>query len=372
VNLAPLDHYVLYFPGTGRYLAPAEPYYRYPEIPYTMIATKGVFCRTNPESEFNIGKEVTEAEAIIRTIDPMSIADTRENLNADVKLDSELNAGIALNYSYTGYSASDKRSTLAKASAKAREDYIKDLVGFDVDNKPELLVKYNTQNEGFNDVYKKKPFILTAEVRDPSLVEKAGEKYLVMLGSVVGSQKNMYTRDERILPVDIDYPHTTVRTVTLTIPEGYKILNPESLRIHSEHDDIDNGNTTASFHSDYQLNGNKLVVTITESYTRLHYPVAEYDRFKQVINAAADFNKVALVMEKDKKFFAKKKHKTAVSTAKAKAGAKTTVAKVAAPKAAAAKTTTVKTVSVKAATPAKPAKAAKPTEKPGGNVMRQL
>ena len=134
----------------------------------------------------------------------------------------------------------------------------------------------------------------------------------MMIGELLGGDDDMYGKDERILPIDIEYPHTSTRTVTVNIPEGYKLENLEKLRIRSEHNDRDNGNVTASFSSDYQLRGHILVITIKESYTQLHYPVIEYDRFKQVINAAADFNKVVLVMVKDKKPMPKKKVKSAV------------------------------------------------------------
>jgi|GEM_PF-232773 len=311
INFAPLNNFVFYFPGTEKFLAPTDAYYRYPELPYTMIANKGVFCNTNPETEFNIGRTVTEATAIIRTIDPLATSETHDDMIADVTLDKDLNAEITLNYAYTGYSASGKREQLAKASGKQREEIIKDLVGFEVDKKPEHLVSYGTSNESFNDVYKQKPLLLTATVHTPALIEKAGDKYLMMIGEVLGGDDDMYSKDERILPIDIKYPHTSTRTVTINIPEGYKLENLEKLRIRSEHNDRDNGNVTASFSSDYQLRGHILVITIKESYTQLHYPVIEYDRFKQVINAAADFNKVVLVMVKDKKAMPKKKVKAA-------------------------------------------------------------
>jgi hypothetical protein len=37
-----------------------------------------------------------------------------------------------------------------------------------------------------------------------------------------------------------------------------------------------------------------------EQYRRIIYPLAEYEDFKKVINASADFNKIVLVLEKNK------------------------------------------------------------------------
>jgi hypothetical protein len=52
------------------------------------------------------------------------------------------------------------------------------------------------------------------------------------------------------------------------------------------------------FNSSYQLAGNVVKITILEEYRRTYYPLSQFEDFKKVINAAADFNKVALVLEK--------------------------------------------------------------------------
>ncbi len=64
--------------------------------------------------------------------------------------------------------------------------------------------------------------------------------------------------------------------------------------------DLDN---VISFNSNYKLvkdskNGDKLIITVNESYTQLHFPLTEYERFRKVYNTAADFNNVWLVMAK--------------------------------------------------------------------------
>jgi len=306
VNFAPMDKYVFYFPNSGKYLAPSEPYYRYPEIPWDMLNNRGVFIKTDPEKDFTVGRAVTEAQADIRTIEP-GVNLKKDELTVNATLDKDMNGTLDLSYSFTGYSASDKRTSLAEANEKKRKELIADIIGFDVDKKPELLEKYDVQNESFSDVYKQKPLVVTAVVRNPDLVEYAGNKYLLMAGKLLGDQSGLYTREPRILPIDLNYPEYEVRTITINIPEGYKVTNPEVLRVHSEHNDRDNGNTTAFFNSDYKMDSGRIIVTVTQAYTRIHYPVMEYERFRKVINAAADFSKVALILEQDKKFHPKKK-----------------------------------------------------------------
>ncbi len=298
VNWAPLDYYVFYFPKHGGYLAPDEPYFRYPEVPAFMVNNKGVFCKTNPETEFTVGREVTEAEAIIRTIEPKSAAYTQINTKAWVALDNEFDATVDYKRTYSGYSAPELRKELAIATPEAKKKII--LNEALIAKNPEMLVKYSVSNEAFSAVYNNKPLEIDATVKSNHLVEKAGDNYLLKIGSLIGSQDNFYTKQERILPIDIKYPHTLNFTITIKIPEGYKLLNTDALRIHEEHNDRNTGNTTAYFKSDYRIDGRTLVVTATESYPVLHYSVSEYPSFKRVVNAVADFNKVVVLMEPEK------------------------------------------------------------------------
>ena len=41
-----------------------------------------------------------------------------------------------------------------------------------------------------------------------------------------------------------------------------------------------------------------MIISIDEFYRQVNYPVSEIEPFRKVINAAADFNKTVLVMEK--------------------------------------------------------------------------
>ena len=51
------------------------------------------------------------------------------------------------------------------------------------------------------------------------------------------------------------------------------------------------------FTSEYTLDGNKLSITCNEFYNIIRLPVEKYDAFRTVINAAADFNKISLILK---------------------------------------------------------------------------
>jgi hypothetical protein len=56
--------------------------------------------------------------------------------------------------------------------------------------------------------------------------------------------------------------------------------------------------TTMGFTSSYSQAGNIVTVTINEVYHEIKYPLSQFEDFKKVINASADFNKIVLVLEK--------------------------------------------------------------------------
>jgi hypothetical protein len=54
-----------------------------------------------------------------------------------------------------------------------------------------------------------------------------------------------------------------------------------------------------SFTSSNKIEGDKVIVDVKEFYKSMYSPVTEFEAFRKVINASADFNKVTLVIEKE-------------------------------------------------------------------------
>lgn len=104
----------------------------------------------------------------------------------------------------------------------------------------------------------------------------------------------MYNKEERKLPVENMFTREYNRKIVVNIPEGKTIKNPEILNMNvkstAEGDDT-------QFVSSYEIKGNQLIVTIHEVYSQIHYPVSDYPMYEKVINAAADFNKLVLIIE---------------------------------------------------------------------------
>jgi hypothetical protein len=119
---------------------------------------------------------------------------------------------------------------------------------------------------------------------------------LLKIGEIIGPQVEMYQVKPRQLPIELPYPHVLNRIITLEIPKGYRIKNLTDLNISIEHKD--DNEMTMGFVSGYQQSGDVVTINIYETYKKMSYPISQFEDFKKVINASADFNKVVLVLEK--------------------------------------------------------------------------
>ena len=288
-NWNSLEKYIFYFPDRKKYLSPASTYIRYPFTDADVIGNKGLFCKLT-----TLGG-ITKAIADIHTINPMPSSDSHMDILANISFTPAIEATAEVTYTFSGYCAMGVREVVVLLPQDKVKDLVKSLVS--IAGKQEDIVKYNISGEGFDNYSAGKPMSLVASVKAPQLTEKAGPKYLFKIGDVIGKQSELYQTTERKQPIDFEYPHTLARTIIVNLPSGFKILNPETLNIKTEMKDA-GGEVTAAFTSDYKIDGDKLTVNINEVYNRMHFPISDYENFRKVINASADFNKVTLLMQK--------------------------------------------------------------------------
>ncbi len=117
------------------------------------------------------------------------------------------------------------------------------------------------------------------------------------MGELIGSQAEIYESTPRQFPIYIHYPHLMKRRILLEVPAGYKVLNLNDLNIKSVFEN--NGKRTMGFESSYAMDKTLVTIDIIEDYREVYYPLDQYLPFQKIINAAADFNKVVLVLEKE-------------------------------------------------------------------------
>jgi hypothetical protein len=139
-------------------------------------------------------------------------------------------------------------------------------------------------------------FEMTCDFKTSNFIEKAGPRVLFKVGLLIGLQIEMYRDEQRTSMVENDNNRNYGRIIKIHLPAGYTVKNVEQLKMNFSYSNDDK--TPFLFKSDFETKGNILEIKISEFYKEIFVPVDRYEDFRKVVNAAADFNKVTLVLEK--------------------------------------------------------------------------
>lgn len=281
------SEYCFFLPGLNAYIAPAAPYYRYPYIPYQLCGAKGIFAKIS----------ASESDIIA---DPRILPQTNPeqnsiNITALVRFEgNDLVPLVQIAWDFKGQSAADFIPQLVLLPKDKEQEFVSTLIG--LSDKPADIDSYSLNHVTAQNFTTGSSLQVSATLKAARLMEHAGPKYLFHIGALIGQQMSLYEEKKRRLPVELDYPNEQLRTLRVAIPTGYQILSPEQLRINQT---ASNGSDTlCSFHSDYKIEGNELVVSVRERYLKTSIPLSAYEGYRKVVNVAADFSKLAIVLEK--------------------------------------------------------------------------
>lgn len=283
-----LNDLLFYFPSIKKYLTPTEIEYRIPLFPVTIANNNGLFIK---EKTF-AGVKMGIGEINFIEIPGNDISHDIMNITVDFRNDVE-NPLITSNLSFGGYSALNFQPIKDFASADQYKMFLKNVAeNYTVEAEYKSLT---TENDG-TDFIGKKPFVLNVTYDGKELTKKAGENYLFSIGETIGKQMEFYQENKRTLPVEIDYPHLYTRNIKILLPQGAKIKNLDKFVMDFK-TQID-GKSEAAFISKYTKKGDEILVENTEFYNIINYPLNKFDEYKAVINAAADFNKIVIIVTK--------------------------------------------------------------------------
>jgi hypothetical protein len=200
---------------------------------------------------------------------------------------------INLIRSFKGYGADYYKEGLIGLKAEEKKEMLDDIIKYlalDAEIEQIDVVEGNTEYNNWD-----KPMIVKGSFTSNSYIESAGDVILFKAGELIGPQSELYQERERKLPVANSYNRGYSRKINVQIPKGYSIQNPDDLIMKEQVFD-DNKKLIYNFVSNYVLNGQTLDIAIEEYYDELNYPVEKFEAFRKVINSAADFNKIVLVL----------------------------------------------------------------------------
>jgi hypothetical protein len=281
-----LDEYLLYFPATKGFLSPYSFEFRYPLIPPDLTATKGLFIE--PVSFGN----VKSALASVNEIPATDYALNTDNLDMEVTFNSDLTTNdVVMKREFGGCNATFVAPYYDMVSETDRAKLIEELMK---QTAPDPVISKSSAKTVDNGVTNN--FIMDVSFSSTHFIEMAGTRILFKVGELIGPQVEMYRDDQRMTEVENDFNRGYDRVIKIKIPEGYQVRNPDDVKLNVVYDE--NGKQPFLFVSDYTLQNDEMVITIKEYYKEIYAPVSRYEDFRKVINAAADFNKVTLVLEK--------------------------------------------------------------------------
>jgi hypothetical protein len=282
-----LDKYILYLPEIDSYLNPAGKFDRLGVIPPGFLHNNGLFIK-----KVSLGG-ISTGSGSVKFIKAPNHDHTKNDMFIEVKLDESLDSlNVTLGQQWSGYYAQTYQPYFGLLPEDVEKEITDDFVYNIVDDAK--IKSIEVVNGGFEH-FMVEPLTVNATFSSPSLLEKAGRKILVKVGDLIGPQSELYQEKERTLPVENSFNRTYYRKIKIEIPEGFTCNNLDDLNITVN--PFNEGSNDAFFTSKYSLNGNVVEVEIDEVYNRIYYPLEEFEDYRAVINAAADFNKVVLVFD---------------------------------------------------------------------------
>jgi len=283
-----LNDVLLYFPAVKKFLEPTSLEYRFPLFNFNYGENYGLFIKEKVFGGAKMGIGSIEKIDI-----PNEITHDYMDIVVDFTKDIE-NPEVHSTIKYGGYSALNFQTIKDFVSEDRYREILKDISkNYTLDTDYKTL---KTQNDGLDNLGKK-PFILDLTFEGKDYTQKAGGNILFKAGETIGKQMEFYQVEKRVLPVEIYYPHYYTRTLKFILPKGYKIKNLEEFNMDFK--TVSDGKETAGFKSSYTQKGNEVTVTNYEYYSTVHYPLEVFEAYRAVINAAADFQKISIVITKE-------------------------------------------------------------------------
>ena len=283
-----LTDFLFYFPESNSYLSPTKTATRYGYPPSNLTDNYGLFIKEVKVGTFKSG--IGE----VKYIESLKADKTTDRMIIDVRFDDNniFKNLIDLERSFTGYYAMAIQPYMNLIKDKDRENLIEGLAKSMNENVH--VTKKQVINES-PESFGIEPLKFELDLESEAFTEKAGNKYLFKVGELIGRQIQMYQEKERKLPLVDDYKRSYFRTINIKLPKGYKIANLDDLNIDNSYEK--DGKELLSFKSYYKITDDVLNITADEHYRINIIDKSIFEDYRKVINSAADFNKITLVLE---------------------------------------------------------------------------
>jgi hypothetical protein len=273
-----LEKYLFYFPQINQYLAPIDVAYRLGNLPHSYHRKKGVFMDTQL-----LGGMLHTQFKSITTVLP-----TAENLKLLLSLQPEEQAyNLSFEQTFQGHYAILLGHHYQIATPAQQQEQLR------------YLTSSFTKQLGSTEVVlsSNKDFSICGTAKAQELIGLAGQHLILQIGKLLrNNYGELATTHIRKQPLLFDFPKKTTYQLQFEIPQGYIIRNLEAMNAHSSYRNaLGEG---LSFQAHYELDGNTVLITITEELNMQLLPTEEYGAFYKVIEEIQKFKDIKLVINK--------------------------------------------------------------------------
>jgi hypothetical protein len=279
-----IDEILLYFPSIKKYISPFSIFSRIPYFDYRLGNNYGLFFKKVKIGENELMTKETkfiEIPSYYELDSQLFQVDFRSSISKPTIEISYITEGAIAYQNQAVYDFIDEKSKI-----ELSQNIIKAFVN------EEMNVQY--YNTGVDNLGKA-PYKVIGSFSSNKLCEKNANKILFKIGELIGRQMQLYSENKRVMPIDINYPHAYYRKISINLPEDYEAKGLDALNFNTL---LSQDKEKAGFVSSYTVEGNTIEVVIKEYYDNTMYSISNYNDFQKVINAAADFNKISIILQK--------------------------------------------------------------------------
>jgi hypothetical protein len=277
-----LQEFLIYLPSEEKYIAPDRIEYRVGEAPANILGNYGMFITSGSDYYFS---KIVQSDPNFSSIKRV----------VDISFDDDLESvTLKQNQEYRGHWAVTSRAVLNLSTDQNIKEYEDYLTSSGIEDK--VVKSYEATNKDLLQLEYNAPFKTQSVITSESLLEEAGDSYLFQIGKVIGTQSELYQETKRVNPIEMEFPNQYDYTITINIPKGYTAEGLDVLNIDKSYKSV-KGNKLCKFESSYKVEGDKVVITIQEFYKSNEFDLNRYEEFRNVINAASDFNKTSILLK---------------------------------------------------------------------------
>ncbi len=283
-NYAFLDEVLIYLPNYNAYMSPTNSYNFLELIPSVYRERKAVFTKKMGVNDFVSGTHYIE------TIPPLDPKINFFDRAIDINLSGD-KAKASIVSKTGGMQGLVYWNTLKDINYESEEDFFTGLSK--VKYADAILVNSSIDAAEKNKTPLNNPVEFSYSFVSDQLITKSGNTMQVNVGGFINEAKGLQESPKAEYPPDIYSGYYKTRIISIQIPTGYKLANMADLNSNKTYGSGDNKEAMV-YKMASKVEGNKLIIQVTEKMAMGHFEAKDMDNFLAVYNSGWNLRDLAV------------------------------------------------------------------------------